>query len=392
MLTISLTFSLVFSLLSVTSLVVVKGELSDIDYSIKSTVTYVNPSGGTTTWNFTEEDRTIGLFMNNAWQSVELKTFTYSLESLKNDTDGNNIAVLEFPKQQLLPGENLSYTAEYRVVSKPRMIANISEAESGTLEVIPNDLKENYTRAEGPWLVNDSTLVELAHEIAGNETKVLKIIKGFVGWIRKNITYTTHEVPFYPNDTLTAREGDCDDQAILLITLSRIMGIPSHLQIGTIYMPQSVLVNQTYWEDHMRVVQRKIGWHGWAIVYVPPWGWLPVDLTFVTGGINDDPLNAIRYGAVTEQNTIQYMNISKVDYVAASRQTRTFLLENGFFIDLEDEMTLEAAQNGGFGRLDPSVAAALVLVMVMFLASSHLIARRWRRRPEEQEVPTLLSR
>jgi len=392
-LAISLIFSLLFSLGSAKSLVIAQGEAKDINYSIKLTVTYVNPSGGTRIWNFTEEDRTISLFMNNAWQSVELKSITYPLDDLKNDTDGNNVAVLEFPKQQLLPGENMSYTVEYGVVSKPRIIANISEKESGTLDAIPQNLKGNYTRAEGPWLANDHALLELAHEIAGNEINVLKVIKSLVEWIKKNITYTdTHEVPLYPNETLSEGEGDCDDQAILLITLSRIMGIPSYLQIGTIYLPSRTLLEETYWGNHVRSVQRRIGWHGWAMVYVPPWGWLPVDLTFVTGDFADDPLNAVRHGAVVDQNTVQYMNVSKFDYVAASRQTRTFLLGNGFFIDMEDEMA-EVAQTGVIRRLDPWVAVALVVVMITVLTSSFLIARRWRKRLEEPKVtsPSPLS-
>lgn len=389
MLTISLILLLLFSMPSVTSLAVVRGESGDINYSIKSTVTFVNPPLGTRTWNLTEEDRAISLFMNNSWQIVELKGATYPFEVLKSDTDGNNIAVLKFPKQQLPPGENLTYIAEYHVVSKPRTIPNIAEEKSGTLKDIPQGLKDNYTRAEGPWLVNDSTLVGLAHEIAGNETKVLTIIKSFVGWIKENIHYTTHEVPYYANETLIAHQGDCDDQAILLVTLARIMGIPSHLQIGSIYTPERRLVEETYWEDHVRAVQREIGWHGWAMMYIPPWRWLPVDLTYVTGGFDNDSLNAIRYGAVASQKTIQYMNFSKVDHVAESRQTKIFIIQNGFFVDLEDEMD-EIAQDSLPEGFNLTVAVTLGMVAVILLATFLLIAHRWRRnlgKPEAHGPP-----
>lgn len=387
LLTFSLSFLLLFSLFSVKSLVVVRSVSQDVNYIIKSNVTYVNPNLGTRIWNLTEEDRTVSLFMNNSWQRVELKGATYPFEALKKDLDGNNIAVLKFPKQQLYPRENVSYTVEYHVASKPRVIPNISEDELGTLDTIPPDLKENYTRAEGQWLTKDPALISLAHEIAGNETNVLKIIKSLIGWIKQNISYTTHEYPLYPNETLIAHQGDCDDQAILLITLSRIMGIPSRLQIGSIYMPEHGLVDETLWDNHVRVIQNKIGWHGWAMVYVPPWGWLPVDLTYVTGGLADDLLNAIRYGAIVWQKTIQYMNFSKVDYVAESRQVKAFILENGFFIDLKDEMT-EIPQNGLLG-LDPSVAVGLGTVTIVLLVSSLVLVRLWRRHPQKSDAATL---
>lgn len=386
-LAIFLVFLLFCTVFPTNHLVFAQGEEENAKYySIKLTVTYVNPSEGTRTWNFTEEDRTINLFMNNAWQSVELKSTDYPLESRKKDIDGNSIAVLKFPEQQISPGQNMSFSAEYRVVSKQRIVADISEDESESLDTIPNDLKENYSRGEGSWLVTDTVLQGLAHEIAGAETNVLKIVRNLVEWIKSNISYTTHEVPLYPNETFDIGEGDCDDQAILFITLSRIIGIPCHLQIGTLYMLENSLSKETYWDGHVQVVQRRIGWHGWAIVYVPPWGWLPVDLTFADG-VSIDPLNSIRNAAVTQQYTIQYMNFSKVDYVATSLQARAFLLENGFFVVSEDEMT-EVAENGFIGRFDPTVAVVLIIIVVMILASSFLIARRWRRRPEEPEVTT----
>jgi len=374
--------TLLSSLLSGATSVLAQGESKNLNYSLKTTVTYVNPDEGTGTWNLTEEDRTIGLFMNNSWQSVELKEATFSLESLKEDEDGNSIAVLEFPKQQLLPGESLSYTTEYSIVSKPRTIADISEDESGTLDDIPPDLKENYTSGEGPWMINEPALVKLADELGGSETNVLKLVKGFVSWIWENIQRTqAHELPFYPNETLNAREGDCDDQAILLVTLCRIMGIPSHVQMGAIYMPDSEKVEASLWENHLRAVEKKIGWHGWAMLYIPPWGWLPADLTYVPSTF--DPLDAIRYGAVVSQDTIQYMNCSKIDYVAPSRQARTLLLENDFVVRMEDEMT-EIEQGDATG-LNPAVVVGFILLSVMITVSSFLTARRWRRLREKEE-------
>jgi len=385
-----LAFLLLFSLFSTTSLVGVHGKNEGVNYSIKSTVTYASPREGTRIWNLTKDDRTVALFMNTSWQSVEFKNATYPIETVENDKDGNKIAALKLPKTQLHPGENVSFTVEYEIVSKPRTIPNISEEQSDTLDKIPSDLKKNYTGAEGSWLLNEPTLKGLAHQIAANETRVLSIIKNFVGWIKRNINYTTHEVPFYPNETLIARNGDCDDQAILLITLARIMGIPSYLQVGAIYMPEQGLFDDTYWDGHVREVEEKIGWHGWAMVYVPPWGWLPVDLTYVLADLSSDSLNAIRYGAVAWQKTIQYMNFSKVDYVAASRETKSFIIENGFFVDLEDEMT-ENQQTSWAGRLDPVIALVLGMVTVMLLVSSLLIVRRWRRHPQKLEVPAPVS-
>jgi hypothetical protein len=365
------------------------GEGEDVTYSIKSTVRYSNPSQSRV-WNLSEDDRSVGLYMNNTWQTVELVNSTLSVDQIKNDEDGNPVALLGFPEQALKPGENISFTVWYNVISKPRTIPDITEGKSLNLADIPADLVNEFTREEGSWQTSNSTLRELAFSLKRNETNTLTIIKSFVSWMKASIKYpqVSHDYPFYPNETYTQREGDCDDQAILLVTLARIVGIPSYLQTGCIYLPQETLVNETYWDDHVYSVERRIGWHAWAVVYVPPWGWLPVDLTYVTSD-SADTLSSIRYAAVAEQSTIQYMNVSRFDYVADSRQTGKFIDENGFFVDLEDEMMVEVPMNSVDGRINPTIVGGSILVVAIILASSLLIVYRRHKRLERRRFPLL---
>ncbi|UCE96323.1 MAG: transglutaminase domain-containing protein [Candidatus Bathyarchaeota archaeon] len=357
---------------------------SETEYYMKSKVSYLNR--GDNIWNFTEreDDRTLGLFMNNSWQTVYLVNSTLSIETKTNDTDGNQIAVLQFPESTLNSGESIDFSVTYRVVSNPRTLSTINESPSEDLDEIPSPLKAEYSGVEGPWLVDDTALRNLAYNIIGTETNVLTIIKDLIAWISENISYKTHETPLYPNETLAWQEGDCDDQAILLITLCRIIGIPAFLQIGAIYAPNSTPTNESYWEDHVAVIQKQIAWHGWAMVYIPPWGWLPVDLTYVFGGLSN-PLNAITNAAVTSQDTIQFMNISKFDYVESSRKTRSFLIDNDLYVEMEDEIIKTKGQWSPFGdiaeRLFPVIlvtAVTLLMIGVYFMV---------RRSKKEQEIP-----
>lgn len=383
---------LLLSTLTFQNLTIVRSitEEEETEYYVKSTVTYSNK--GDKVWNFTEreEDRTIGLFMNNSWQTVYLVNSTPSIKTIENDTDGNQVAVLQFSEMLLYSGQNISFAVTYRVVSKPRTLDNITETTSETLDKIPTPLKEKYLRAEGPWLINNTEIQNLAYNITKNETKVLTIVKNFVSWINKTVTYPDqmHEVPQYPNETLFEREGDCDDQAILFVTLCRIIGIPAFVQIGAIYIP-SRLKNVSYWENRVTAVQKRIGWHGWAMVYIPPWGWLPVDLTYVFGGLGN-PLNAITNAAVTSQITIQFMNISQTDYVASSREAREFLITNSFYVYMEDEMIEIIRQKNPFGEImEWLFPVVLVAAAALLFVSSFAIARRLKI---EEETPTPLTK
>ena len=374
---------------------VVRCEAEDKSYLLKSTVKYSNPASFSQVWDFTqrEDDRTISLFMNSTWQTVELVNSTFSVEREDYDEDGNAVALLQFSNSELSPGNNLSFTVWYQITAKPRTIPNISESLSDNLSDIPQSLVPAYTREEGPWQTSNPTLQQLAHNLSGSETNVLTIVKNFIVWINGHVSYPTarHENPYYPIETYTRREGDCDDQAMLLITLCRILGIPSYLQIGCIYLPNN-FDNDTFWNDHVFLTEKNIGWHGWAIVYIPPWGWLPVDLTYVlgSGGIPADPLNAIKHGAITIQNTIQYMNVTHTDYVASSLESRTFLTSNGFLVFSEDEMiegTASASSSSSTVAFEPWVPLASAVVVVSAVVVSFLVFRHLRKRRGEA-VPT----
>ena len=304
-------------------------------FTLKTSVKYENR--GTNIWNLTEDDYVIGLFMNTTWQTVYLTEHSFSIKSFETDQDGNYIAVLNFSKSQLPPEAVLNYEVEFKIVTRPRSIPDIDEKISGSLDEMPEALKDRFCGAEGPWQVDDLGIIDLANTIAGNETNVLSILKRMIRWIKDNVNYQTRDLPRYPNETLKERQGDCDDQANLLITLCRILEIPAYLQMGSIYMPTRTNRTSQYWDGHWTSTLMKIGWHGWAMVYVPPWGWLPVDLTYAQG-TSIDPLNAIKKSAVTLQATIPHVNITKTDYIAFSKNLRDFLIRYGFYVYDYDEM------------------------------------------------------
>lgn len=317
-------------------------------FILRLSVTYENR--GTDVWNLTEDDCSIGLFGNNSWQTVYLANHSLPVKSFNIDEDGNYIAVLDPQRNHISPETTFNYHVEYRIIRKSGSIPDVDEQFSLGLGDIPKATREKFCKAEGPWQVNDSEIVDLAHRIIGNETNVLTMIRKFVGWIKGNIGYRSSDIPRYPNETLKERFGDCDDQANLLITFCRLYGIPAHLQIGCMYLPSKVNETSHSWDGHLTTILSRIGWHGWAMVYVPPWGWLPVDLTYAQG-ISADPLNSMKKSAIILQETVQYFNITKTDYIALSESLRIFLKEHRFYMYESDEMREESTADTSMGSL-----------------------------------------
>jgi len=308
-------------------------------FILKFSVTYENR--GAHIWNLTTYDYTIGLFYNNSWQTVYLANHSFPIKSFMTDKDGNYVAVLDPQIYRILLNDSWSFEVEYRVAVKPRSIPDIDENLSLDLSDIPESIRTEFSEEGGPWQTDSPEIVDLARAIAGNETNVLAVVKSFIRWINSRIRYGTRDAPRYPNETLSEGVGDCDDQANLLITFLRIYGIPAYLQIGCIYLPTRETEERS-WDGHLVMTYSRIGWHGWAMVYIPPWGWLPVDLTYAEG-ISTDPLNAIRKSAATLQYTVGYLRITESDYIASTARLRRSLDEHDFYIYEHDIMREESA-------------------------------------------------
>ncbi len=305
-------------------------------FILKSEVVYENRDEQAI-WNFTENDKAISLFMNNSWQTVNLISVSHPIEKIDHDSNGNKIAIINFTKTSIGLGERVGYNLTFRLTFKQRFLPEISEDKSGVLDEISEDLRKTYCEPTDLWQSNNPVLKEKALEISGNEINVLSILKKFIKWIKLNIEYKSSEIPRYPNETLYERVGDCDDQANLLITFCRSIGIPAYLQVGCIYIPQYGR-NLTYWSGHLMIRQNRVGWHGWAMVYVPPWGWLPVDLTYVSGDLSVKPLNAVKEAALIKHYTFQYMNVTGGNYVAETREFKEFLEKYEFYIYEDEEI------------------------------------------------------
>jgi|GEM_PF-1684783 len=163
-------------------------------------------------------------------------------------------------------------------------IWELDEKDSGTVDDIPQEIKQKYVHDQWPiydsrgspvdldgdgevdyryWPSNE-TLKKLAEDLTRDKKTVLGKIKAIYDWVVENIKYPNESekqidaqrywgYPKYAWGTYMDRRGDCDDQSILMATLARAIGIPAWLEVGHLYDP-----SQGTW-----------GGHGWFNVYIP---------------------------------------------------------------------------------------------------------------------------
>ena len=114
------------------------------------------------------------------------------------------------------------------------------------------------------------TLRALAEELRGDETNPLLIARRIYDYITCHVKYSDmREYLLMENIAefcAVNRRGDCGVQALLFITLCRILGIPARWQSGNAVKPGG-----------------SVGSHDWAMFYIAPWGWLYADPSYGGG-------------------------------------------------------------------------------------------------------------
>ena len=345
---------------------------------LQVTYTYINEGDEpiplvTSEYNFKAFEK----FVSDNWQKVKIVEKSHGIVRQVKDMDGNVYVILNLP-DEIPPKGEVTVQITYDILTRTRTLPNISEADAGDLSDIPRKLVVKYCMAVGPWLVNDTEIVSLTKDIVGDETNVLRIVEKLCAWIHDNIEYPEegHERPLYPNETLELREGDCDDQANLLITMCRIMGIPAYLQIGCVFV-EGYGASYTMWDGHLYIHEENMGWHGWAVVYIPPWGWLPVDLTYTFLFPEETELWCILGASVLSPYVVECSNVVYSDYIKAGIEQRETIEKSNLYIKVYESMEkyVETPQPPTFS-LQPLLRMTLLGIAVAAAAAMFVTLRR----------------
>jgi hypothetical protein len=296
------------------------------------TLSYTFENQGTIEYELTQEDVSIPLFMNTSYHTIILENVDQEYTAKVLDIDGNHGAIVGI-NRLLLPGQEISFTATYSISSREQERTNLGLDEAQGSDTIPKSLIDEFTKSTETFPADDPRFSDLASRIVAGEESVLSSVAVLVDYIITNTTYCNFDVPQYPNDTLDSQLGDCDDQSILLITLCRSIDIPAYLQVG-IYIHPAIDDKDTSWDGHLISEADGVGWHGWAMIYVPPWGWIPIDLTLIDSESGLDMIrNAPEYGV----NIIPALTVSNQSYIGDTIATRTRITNSTLYVTVKDE-------------------------------------------------------
>jgi len=301
----------------------------------------------------------ITVFPNTSRQDVEVVEVRWWIDEVGHSSyvltttgEGNvEVRLIDAP-DVLAPSSRfkLKLTLHVRLRRGPQLPCldpNFSQPPSA----IPIELREPFCLKTGLWDFEDPLVAQLLNNLTAEaNATTLSLVESFIEWIDKHVAYPLEagwSIIRYPNETLIELSGDCDDRANLFIALCRGAGIPCFLQYGVIYEP-GVEEDYTCFDGRYSYRGSWLGRHGWAVVYVPPWGWLPVDFTYFeelelreedgrTFIYAPSPLNHVAGAAVLTKEVIVEGNVTSRDYMASNLRLLNLLKEhNAYLLQVEE--------------------------------------------------------
>ncbi len=192
-----------------------------------------------------------------------------------------------------------SYTAyDYKPVIDKKIV-------SDNWNKIPPALKSFYTKPE--YLLEQTPEIkEASQKIINGITNPLYKAEAIFKWVNDTMKYVYPPEKRGAEAALKTCTGDCGQYSELFIALARAAGIPARQQSGFEFSPGN------------------IGYHVWSEIYLPVYGWVPVDATKKDGfcHLDNERLIAsvgmnipIRYAPKWADYNNSEVNDSRIDFM-----------------------------------------------------------------------------
>jgi transglutaminase-like putative cysteine protease len=180
-------------------------------------------------------------------------------------------------------------------------------AEKITPELAP------YVAERAPHVVFTEPLRVFSKQVVGDATNPYEIARRIyaavdeIPWAGAREYSTIPDISAY---TLHAGHGDCGEQTLLLITLMRMNGIPARWQSGWTFTNG----------DYNNI-------HDWAEIYLAPYGWVPVDVTYGRLASNDPSLRWFYLGGL-DNFRIAFNDDFSREFVPAKQHFRSDTIDS----------------------------------------------------------------
>jgi hypothetical protein len=146
----------------------------------------------------------------------------------------------------------------------------------GTLTDIPQNVRKLYAQDGSKYLLDDKYIQDLARDIVGDEKNPYWIARKIFDYVRNHLEYKLeggwNVAPF----VLKRGTGSCSEYTFSFIALCRAAGLPARYVGSIVVRGDDASLDEVF--------------HRWPEVYLPNYGWIPID---PQGGDKQSPRDRI---------------------------------------------------------------------------------------------------
>ena len=134
---------------------------------------------------------------------------------------------------------------------------------TGTLDDIPKDIRDAYTVDGSRYRFNTPFIQKTVKKVVGDEKNPYWIARKIYNYIIAEVKYEMIGGWDVPEVVLTRGSGSCSEYTFAFIALCRAAGLPARYQGSVVVRGDDASVDEAF--------------HRWAQIYLPNYGWVPVD-------------------------------------------------------------------------------------------------------------------
>ncbi len=211
----------------------------------------------------------------------EIPNQQYNVKRITSDPHVHLISENDKPQRTIFmqtiakPDTTTEFMVEYEFTSRA-VYNDIDPKKVGPIEEFEG--LRRYIKPRPPHIVFNKGVEELSQFIVGDETNPYLIAKKLFTWIDKNVRWadireysTIRSLGMY---AFYYKQGDAGIKTFLFMTLCRYNKIPARLVSGWQFQPPTKSL------------------HDWCEIYLEPYGWVPVDVTY---GLQDSEDEDLKY-------------------------------------------------------------------------------------------------
>ncbi len=187
-------------------------------------------------------------------------SFSCQPTGTRHDKWGQPCSVFEFGSVPAGTKESLTFSVEAEVSAIRYLIL---PEKVGTLDDIPKDIREQYTVDGTRYRLNSPYIQETVRKIVGDEKNPYWIARKIYDFIIDSLEYEMIGGWDVPEVVLKRGSGSCSEYTYSFVALCRAAGLPARYQGSIVVRGDDASVDEAF--------------HRWAQIYLPGYGWVPVD-------------------------------------------------------------------------------------------------------------------